>query len=72
MRRFWVDVVFKLGIGSAIALYLVWQLSSTLPAMARTLDTHVADTRQQIKLLHALCLIAAHSETERRWCEVSE
>jgi hypothetical protein len=61
----------KYGAVTVIALYLVWQLTQTLPAMARTLDAHVADSQRQILLLRAICLGINTAEPARSMCEVS-
>lgn len=73
----WVDVanvVLKLGAGTAIGLYLVWQLAATLPALAKTLDEHVAEVRSgqsaTQRLLYAICLNTSRSEDAKALCEV--
>lgn len=74
----WTDaanVVLKLGAGTAIGVYLVYQLANTLPAMARTLDQHVAEVRsgnsRTNALLYAMCLgINKANDEARALCEV--
>lgn len=72
--RDWLTIVFKLGVPSAIAVYLVWQLASGIPAIARTLDAHVAEYRSGQSatqaLLYAICLNTARSDDAKALCEV--
>jgi hypothetical protein len=49
----------------------VYVLAQTIPAIAQTLDHHVADSDQQMRLLRAICLILADTDAaERAMCEV--
>ena len=66
----WQELLKRYGLGTLLALYLVYQLSNTLPAMARTLDAHVNDTLHQTRLLYAICLgINKSDDAARAMCE---
>ena len=69
-RPLWSQVLARYGLATLLALYLVYQLANTLPAMARTLDAHVNDTRHQTQLLYAICLgINRTDDVARAMCE---
>jgi hypothetical protein len=80
--RLALSVLFKHGLGTLLAVFLVWKLAETyerkLEANSAKLDTlatsqaaHAADTKRQIDLLRAICLGVNTTEASRAMCEVS-
>ncbi len=76
----YISIVYKLGVPSAIAIYLVWRLTSGLPtstdvAQVKTLlDTHVTATESKLvemqMLLRAICYNTAPDERYARGCNL--
>lgn len=65
----WIDAAYKIGVPSAIAVFLVWWLTSTVAANLATIQTrlndHITATNQY---LYAICKHTAKTEDERADC----
>lgn len=80
--RLALTVLFKHGLGTLLAVFLVWKLAEVyerkLEANSVKLDqitdamaAHAADAERQVQLLRAICLGVNTSEQARAMCEVS-
>ena len=69
-KPWWVDAVVKLGVPAAIALFLVWWLTSSVAASLSTikdrLDRHVSSSDFY---QHQICRNTARTEAERQACD---
>lgn len=65
----WIAAIYKLGVTSAIAAFLIWwltsQVSANLASIQQRLDQHVTSTDIY---LHAICVNTAKTEVERASC----
>jgi hypothetical protein len=72
-RPWWIEVAYKIGVPSAIAVFLIWfivaKVSASLEHANGTLDEHVWTTNFY---LHAICTNAAKTEAERENCRLPE
>jgi hypothetical protein len=80
--RLALSVLFKHGLGTLLAIFLVWKLAEgyerkleatavKIDQMAAAQAAHAADTKRQIDLLRAICLGVNTTEASRAMCEVS-
>jgi hypothetical protein len=82
-QPWWVQATYRLGVPAALAIFLVWFLTSRLGAdlasVHAMVQTHVeaaqADRaelrfylRQMVVAMQATCVNAAHDASERRRC----
>lgn len=78
-QPWWVGAVYKIGIPSAIAIYLVWFLSvqvrDRIELMDQRLNTHITETtilldhnRRTLRILHQICINSATTNEERVSC----
>lgn len=79
----WVSLVYKYGVPAALAVYLVWNMStsqaSAIAAMSKTIETHSAisvltsddlkasSIRQEV-YLRLLCINTAKTSDAQRSC----
>lgn len=79
MNKTWVNLIYKYGIPSALALYLVWHMTTTQAAVLDRIDktttAHVAATTESKErenrmesYLRLLCSFAAKSDADRNTC----
>jgi len=74
----WIAAIYKIGVPSAIAIYLVLRLTQGLPSAADVIDvkalltTHVMSTEAQLVeirlLLRAICYNTAKNDAAARAC----
>lgn len=79
----WVNAIYKVGVPTAIACYLVWILASKVQteveAVQNVVNQHVQDqqrnmleftkiSKEQLKLLRAMCLHSAKTDNQRDDC----
>lgn len=74
----WMRAIYQVGVPSAIAIYLVYNLTSTMPTKAEVLalndqlKTHVSSTITDLseikRVLTVTCVNAAGSDEKRRQC----
>lgn len=79
MNKLWVNIIYKYGIPSALALYLVWHMSTTQAAVLDRIDktttAHAADAttakereNRMETYLRLLCSFTAKSDVDRNTC----
>jgi len=75
----WLSAVYKVGVPTAIACYLVWVLASNVQTMLKATneainshiqqqEEHNKNEQKQLQLLRVICANAATSRDERNEC----
>lgn len=68
----WQQLLARYGLGTLLALFLVYKLSGSfelkLDALAAVLEHHTADTQTQTLLLRAICANTAKTDGELVTC----